>query len=239
MDKQKTLVVDDEPALVELISEWLEKGGYEVFSANDGLSGLREFFKHQPDLVILDVAMPSMTGFELCQRIREVSQVPVIMLTAKGQELDKVRGLNLGADEYLVKPMGRQELLARVGALLRRVYMTPMEPANNYSDPVLSLDFAKHEAFVCGEKVALTPTEYRLLSYLVQNPEQVLTLQQIWDRIWGLTGGSLESVKWHIAYLRKKIEMNPEKPELILTVRGVGYFYQKPLAKPAVAAGLR
>lgn len=228
MDKPKILVVDDESALVDLIREWLEKGGYDVFSAGDGMAGLREFFKHQPDLAILDVAMPSMTGFELCQRIREVSQVPVIMLTAKAQELDKVRGLNLGADEYLVKPMGRQELLARVSALLRRVYMTPMDPSSNYTDAALSLDFAKHEAFVRGEKVALTPTEYRLLSYLVQHPDQVLTLQQMWDRIWGWTGGSLESVKWHIAYLRKKIEVNPEKPELIVTVRGVGYRYQKP-----------
>jgi DNA-binding response OmpR family regulator len=230
MDIPKILVVDDEAALVELIREWLEKGSYEVFSAGDGLAGLREFFKHQPDLAILDIAMPSMTGFELCQRIREVSQIPVIMLTAKAQELDKVRGLNLGADEYLVKPMGRQELLARVAALLRRVNMMPLEPANNYSDAVLSFDFAKHEIFVRGEKVALTPTEYRLLSYLVQHPDQVLTLQQMWDRIWGWTGGSLESVKWHIAYLRKKIELAPEKPELILTVRGVGYRYQKPPA---------
>ena len=228
MNKQNILVVDDEPAVVELLKEWLEKGGYEVFPAVDGLSGLREFFKHQPDLAILDVAMPLMTGFELCQRIREVSQAPVIMLTAKGQELDKVRGLNLGADEYLVKPISRQELLARVSALLRRVNMTPMEPSHNYSDTEISLDFAKHEAFVRGNKVALTPTEYRLLSYLIQHPDQVLTLQQMWDRIWGWTGGSLESVKWHIAYLRKKVEVNPEKPELIVTVRGVGYRYQKP-----------
>jgi DNA-binding response OmpR family regulator len=117
--------------------------------------------------------------------------------------------------------------------------MTPIEPTNNYSDAVLSLDFAKHEAFVGGEKVALTPTEYRLLSYLVQYHDQVLTLKQMWDRIWGWTGGSLESVKWHIAYLRKKIEVNPDKPELILTVRGVGYLYQKPLANPAVVAGVR
>ena len=116
MDKAKILVVDDEAALVELLREWLERGGYEVFTAADGMAGLREFFRHQPDLAILDVAMPAMSGFELCQRIREVSQIPVIMLTAKAQELDKVRGLNLGADEYLVKPMGRQELLARVGA---------------------------------------------------------------------------------------------------------------------------
>jgi two-component system, OmpR family, alkaline phosphatase synthesis response regulator PhoP len=230
MDKPKVLVVDDEPALIELLNEWLEKGGYEVFSALDGLAGLREFFKHQPDLSILDVAMPGLNGFELSQRIREVSQTPIIILTAKGQELDKVRGLNLGADEYLVKPVGRQELLARVGALLRRVSMAPTEPASNYNDGVLALDFAKHEVFVRGEKVELTPTEFRLLSYLVQHPDQVLTLQQIWDRIWGWSGGSLENVKWHIAYLRKKIEVNPEKPDLIITVRGVGYRYQRPAA---------
>jgi two-component system, OmpR family, alkaline phosphatase synthesis response regulator PhoP len=228
MDKPKVLIVDDEAALVELLREWLEKGEYEVFSAPDGLSGLREFFKHQPDLSIIDVAMPGLNGFELSQRIREVSQTPIIILTAKGQELDKVRGLNLGADEYLVKPVGRQELLARVGALLRRVNMMPPETAGNYSDSVIRIDFAKHEVFVRDNKIELTPTEFRLLAYLVQHPDQVLTLQQIWDRIWGWSGGSLENVKWHIAYLRKKIEENPEKPELVITIRGVGYRYQKP-----------
>jgi DNA-binding response OmpR family regulator len=138
MDKPRILVVDDEPALVELLKEWLEKGGYEVYSALDGLSGLREFFKHQSGLSILDLAMPGLKGFELSQRLREVSQTPIIILTAKGQELDKVRGLNLGADEYLVKPVGRQELLARVGALLRRVSMAHTETASNYNDEYLA-----------------------------------------------------------------------------------------------------
>jgi two-component system response regulator RegX3 len=236
MDALKILVVDDEPALVEMLSEWLVKGGYEVIPARDGLTGLRAFFKHQPDLVILDVAMPAMTGFELCQRIREVSPIPIIMLTAKAQELDKVRGLTQGADDYLVKPIGRQELLARIGALLRRSYMSLTEPLSNYDDSVISLDFAKHEAVARGEKVLLTPTEYRLLTCLVQSHDRVLTLQQISDRTWAGSSGSPDIVKWHVASLRKKIEINAEKPELILTVRGVGYLYQKPLANPVVSA---
>jgi two-component system response regulator RegX3 len=236
MDSLRILVVDDEPALVEMLTEWLQKGGYEVIPAHDGLAGLRAFFKFQPDLVILDVAIPKMTGFELCRRIREVSPIPVIMLTARAQELDKVRGLTQGADDYLVKPVGRQELLARIGALLRRAYMSLTEPINNYSDSIIAFDFAKHEVQARGEKVVLTPTEYRLLSCLIQNHDHVLTVQQISDRT-RAGNGSSEIVKWHVASLRKKIEVNPEKPELILTVRGVGYLYQRPLTNPAVAAG--
>jgi DNA-binding response OmpR family regulator len=229
MDKSKVLIVDDEIALVELLREWLEWGGYEVVTAPDGMSGLREFFKHQPDMAILDISMPGLNGFELCQRIREVSQAPVIMLTAKSQELDKVRGLNLGADEYLVKPLGRQELLARVSAILRRAHMSPDESSNIYTDKVLTLDFAKHETFVRGQKVSLTATEYRILAYMVKHPDQVLTQQQLWDRIWGWNEGSLDSVKWHMACLRKKIEEFPDKPQLIVTVRGAGYRYQRQL----------
>ncbi len=227
MDKAKILVVDDEVALVDLIREWLEWGGYEAVCATDGMKGLREFFTHHPDLAILDVAMPGLNGFELCQRIREVSQIPVAMLTAKSTELDKVRGLNLGADEYLVKPLGRQELLARVSAMLRRAHMAPDSSSNVYSDAALTMDFARHETFVRGERVVLTATEYRLLAYLVQHPDQVLTQQQLWDRIWGWGEGSLESVKWHVACLRKKIEAQPDKPRFIITVRGAGYRYER------------
>jgi DNA-binding response OmpR family regulator len=151
------------------------------------------------------------------------------MLTAKAQELDKVRGLNLGRTSIWSSPWetGTAGTCRRPAA---SCLYDAFGSCQTYTDSALSLDFARHEAFIRGEKVALTPTEYRLLSYLVQHPDQVLTLQQLWDRIWGWTGGSLESVKWHIAYLRKKIESNPEKPELIVTVRGVGYRYQKPTA---------
>jgi DNA-binding response OmpR family regulator len=230
MDKAKILVVDDEVALADLLQEWLAWGNYEVRVAHDGLAGLREFFQNKPDLVILDVTMPGLNGFELCQRIREVSNIPVVILTAKGQEIDKVRGLNVGADEYLVKPLGRQELLARVGAMLRRANMPVGENNGAYADAAIAIDFNKHEVSVRGERVALTPTEFRILAYFVQNPDQVLSQQQLWDRIWGWSQGSLESIKWHIAYLRKKIEIEPDKPRLIVTVRGAGYRYQKPPA---------
>ncbi|MFC1926876.1 response regulator transcription factor [Chloroflexota bacterium] len=227
MADEKILVVDDEAALVDLIKEWLDDEGYRVFTACDGSSGLKEFFKHQPDLAILDVVMPGLDGFELCQRIREVSEIPVIILSVKGQEMGKVRGLRLGADDYLVKPIGRREFIARVAAVMRRARMSSGEVAPVYSDEVVTIDFNRHECYVHGEEVSLTPTEYRLLSFFVQNPNQVLTHQQLWDRIWGWEHGSLDSVKWHIAYLRKKIEEDPEKPQLILTVRGVGYRYQR------------
>jgi DNA-binding response OmpR family regulator len=228
MDKAKVLVVDDEVALADLLQEWLAWGNYEVRVAHDGLAGLKEFFQNKPDLAVLDVAMPGLNGFELCQRIREVSNIPVMILTAKGQEIDKVRGLNVGADEYLVKPLGRQELLARVGALLRRANMPAGENNGAYTDAAVAIDFNKHEVSVRGERVSLTPTEFRILAYFVQNPDQVLSQQQLWDRIWGWSQGSLESIKWHIAYLRKKIEIEPDKPRLIVTVRGMGYRYQKP-----------
>jgi DNA-binding response OmpR family regulator len=230
MDKAKVLVVDDEVALADLLQEWLAWGNYEVRVAHDGLAGLREFFQNKPDLAILDVTMPGLNGFELCQRIREVSNIPVVILTAKGQEIDKVRGLNVGADEYLVKPLGRQELLARVGAMLRRANMPAGENNGAYADAAITIDFNKHEVAVRGRNVALTPTEFRILAYFVQNPDLVLSQQQLWDRIWGWSQGSLESIKWHIAYLRKKIEIEPDKPRLIVTVRGAGYRYQRPLA---------
>ncbi|MBI4285127.1 MAG: response regulator transcription factor [Chloroflexi bacterium] len=228
MGKGKVLIVDDEQALADLLKDWLEIDGYEVFAALDGTNGLKQFFEHQPDLAILDVIMPGFGGFDLCQRIREVSQIPVIMLTARGQETDKVRGLHLGADEYLVKPIRRQEFLARVTAVLRRARMAPMESMKSYSDGAVSVDFDKREVLIRGQTVALTPIEYRILTYFLQRPDQVLTQEELWDRVWGWDQGSLESVKWHIAYLRKKIEEDPEHPRLIITVRGVGYRYEKP-----------
>ncbi|MDO8473537.1 MAG: response regulator transcription factor [Dehalococcoidia bacterium] len=228
MANEKILVVDDESAVVDLLKDWLEDAGHEVITASDGSEGFKQFFNHRPDLAIIDILMPVSDGFELCQRIREVSQIPIIVLSARGQESYKVRGLHLGADDYLVKPIGGKELLARVSAALRRSKLPPSEAASSYSDGVVSLDFKQHEAYVRGERVSLTPTEYRLLSYLVQHRGQVVTQQQLWDSVWGWDAGSLDSVKWHISYLRKKIEENPEDPKLVVTVRGVGYRYQAP-----------
>ena len=228
MTEEKILVVDDEEEVTNLLRDWLEESGYQVITALDGSEGLKEFFTHRPDLAIIDLVMPGLDGSQLCQRIREMSQMPIIILSARGHEIDKVRYLQLGADEYVVKPVGHKELLARVSAVLRRAKTPPVEQVATYSDGIISLDFQRHEAYVRGEKVSLTPTEYRLLTYLVQNPNQVLTQQQLWDKVWGWDAGSLDSVKWHISYLRRKIEENPDEPELIVTVRGVGYRYQKP-----------
>lgn len=235
MNKEKILVVDDEKEVVELLKDWLEEADYTVFTALDGKSALREFFVHKPELVVVDILMPGMDGFELCERIRELSEVPIIILSAKGQEMDKVRALNLGADEYLVKPIGRSEFLARVAALLRRA-KTPLAEGmvTLYSDDVLTLDFAKHEAYVRGKKVFLTPLEYRLLSYLAQNSDRVLSHQELWDKVWGWEYGSPESVKWYVASLRKKIEEEPERPKLIITIRGVGYRYVRPGTEEAL-----
>lgn len=230
MANEKILLVDDEVAVTDMVKEWLEEGGYRVITAPDGAKGLKEFFNNQPDLAIVDMVMPGLDGFTLCQRIREVSQVPIIVLSARGHEVDKVRALQMGADEYLVKPIGGKELLARVGAALRRAKMAPAEEATAYSDAVISLDFKKHEAYVQGKQVLLTPTEYRLLAYLVQHPDRTVTQQELWDRVWAWDAGSLESVRWHISYLRRKIEEDPEQPKLVLTVRGIGYRYQKPTA---------
>lgn len=228
MGNEKILVVDDEPAVVDLLKDWLEEAGYQTIAASDGSEGFKQFFNHRPDLAIIDILMPGTDGFELCQRIREVSQIPIIVLSARGQESYKVRGLHLGADDYLVKPIGGKELLARVAAALRRSRMPAAEQASSYSDGVVSLDFKQHEAYVRGERVSLTPTEYRLLSYLVQHRGQVVTQQQLWDSVWGWDAGSLDSVKWHISYLRKKIEEDAENPQLVVTVRGVGYRYRAP-----------
>ncbi|MFP3975389.1 MAG: response regulator transcription factor [Chloroflexota bacterium] len=228
MANEKILVVDDEEAVTELIKEWLEEGDYRAITASDGRSGLKQFFEHKPDLALVDIIMPGMDGFELCQRIREVSEIPIIILSAKGAEVDKVRGLKLGSDEYLVKPVGGKELLARVEATLRRMSMTSAEAPDTYSDGILTIDYKKRTVYVRDKHVSLTPIEYRLLVHLVENQDQVLANDQLWARVWGWEYGSQESVKWHMSYLRRKIEENPKEPKLIVTVRGFGYRYQRP-----------
>lgn len=239
MPGEKILVVDDESTVTDLIKEVLEEADYTIFTALDGLSGLRAFFRHQPDLAIIDIMMPSMDGWELCSRIREVSEIPVIILSAKGQEMDKVRGLATGADEYLVKPVGNKELVARVESALRRARMATVgEQRQTYSDEAVTIDFLKRAAYVRGKAVALTPLEYKLLCCLVNSAGQALTLDNLLDRVWGPEYDSPEIVKWHVSHLRQKIEEDAAHPRLIVTVRGVGYRYQKPLPRiPEVEQG--
>ncbi|MBI2917795.1 MAG: response regulator transcription factor [Chloroflexi bacterium] len=229
MRQDKILVVDDDPAVIELLSEYLRNAGYTVFTAGDGLAGLKEFFQNQPHLAIIDVAMPKLDGIELCRRIREVSNVPILFLSAKGQEMDKLRGFSQGGDDYITKPVGMKELEARVQAALRRFRMSPTPEGDlAYQDSALSIDWPKHEVSVRGSRVDLTPTEFKLLSVLVQNADRIVTKDQLLDRVWGVEYTDPDSLKWYVSKLRQKLGDDPEEGGLIRTVRGVGYRYQKP-----------
>lgn len=234
MERTKVLIIDDEPEVAQLLQECLEAEGYEVLTAGDGREGLRQFFEHRPDLVVLDVLMPEMDGLELCRRIREVSSVPVLFLSARGAEMDKVQGLTIGGDDYVTKPVSLKELVARVEAILRRARLAePRELVTLYHDGVLTIDLARHEVSVRGAKTPLTPLEYKLLLYLVQNAPRVLSLDQILETVWGAEYESPENIKGYVSQLRRKIEADPENPTLILNVRGVGYRYEKPAPETA------
>ena len=220
------LIIDDDPHLPTLMRVNLLDAGYTVVTAFDGAEGLRLFHEYQPDLVLLDVMMPDMDGWETCQRIRAISTVPIIFLTAKGAELDRVKGLNLGADDYIAKPFHQGELRARVNAVLRRAHMPPptKEPILRCGDGDLIVDTATRTVIAQGQEVEMTPTEYRLLLYLVEQPGRVLTIEQIYDAVWSMdTDAMLTNVKWYIWRLRSKIERDPHHPRFILTEHGVGY----------------
>jgi len=219
------LVCDDEPDIRELLCELLGRTGYAVLEAADGQEALRTLYGSSPDLVLLDVSMPNLDGWGTLERIREVSDVPVIMLTARAEELERVRGLKGGADDYVTKPFGRQELLARVQALLRRT--TTREPTReHYEDSFVSVDYANREVRVNGEDVRLTPLEFRLLTAFVENANQVLSREQLLELVWGDRRGVLaEQVKIYVGYLRRKLGVGEQGP--IETVRGFGYRYRR------------
>jgi two-component system KDP operon response regulator KdpE len=229
MEKTKVLVVDDDPALLPLIMNTFAREGYEVYSASDGKEALREFFAHHPDLVILDIMMPRMDGWETCRRIREVSEVPIIMLTARGQEEDVVRGLDYGADDYLTKPFSIKVLLAHARAVLRRAALPPLgeEEATTYADDYLTMDFKERRVTVDGELIKLTPTEYRLLAYLVQNDGSWLTFREILQNVWGWEyQDDVDYVRVYVWHLRQKLEEDPKNPQYIQTETGVGYRFE-------------
>ena len=219
------LVVDDEPRIIEVVSMNLEVEGFQVSSAKSGYEALEKLAKVLPDLVILDVMIPEMDGFETLKRIREVSTVPVIMLTVKGEETDRVTGLDLGADDYVTKPFSPRELVSRVKAALRRAEMpTPAPKTEIRIDGDLSIDFNRHRVLVRGEEVHLRPTEYRLLYHLVSNAGRVLTHETLLRRVWGYEYGDEDQYLWlYITYLRRKLEEDPKHPKYILGERGIGY----------------
>jgi DNA-binding response OmpR family regulator len=224
--RPRILVIDDDADIRLLLRELLERAGYLVDEGEDGKTGLRQLFANTPALVILDVTMPDMDGYQTLERIRDLSDVPVLMLTARSQELEKVRGLSAGADDYVAKPFGRQELLARVQALLRRTG-GKSEIVEAYADDFLQIDYAQRAVTVQGRDVQLTPLEFKLLSAFVQNPNQVLSRDQLLDLVWGDPYGvSGDQVKLYVGYLRRKLVPDAPDEAPVETVRGFGYRYK-------------
>ena len=230
MRPAKILVVDDEPHLVKLVRSNLEAQHFKVITAMDGMSGLAMVEKEGPDLVILDIMLPGMDGFDILQKIREFSSVPVIMLTAKDQDVDVVKGLQLGADDYVKKPFSVHELLARVEAVLRRA--APGDDVQARPPFVVgdfAMDFQQRKVAVRGKEVKVGPTEYKLLSQLVRNAGRVMLHADLLRKVWGPEyGGETEYLRVYISYLRNKIEEDPGNPKYILTEHGVGYMFKRP-----------
>jgi DNA-binding response OmpR family regulator len=226
MKAGRILVVDDDPDIRGLLRELLGRAGYDVFEAETGKAGLRQLYAESPDLVLLDVSMPELDGWQTLERIRDLSEVPVILLTARGGELEKVRGLKGGADDYVTKPFGRQELLARVEALIRRSPARPDEPTT-YADGLLTIDFTQREVTVTGTKTDLTPLEFKLLAAFVRHPNQVLSHDQLLELVWGDSlEGSRARAKLYVGYLRQKLADAGAVSSPIETIRGFGYRYR-------------
>lgn len=223
------LIVDDEPRIRDFVRMNLEMEHYRVIEASNGLEALDQLREHLPDLVVLDVMMPEMDGFESLKAIREVSTVPVVMLTVRQSEQDKIRGLDLGADDYIAKPFSPPELLSRIRALLRRSLMSP--PARKTEivvDDDLQIDFARREVMVRGKKVVLRPTEYRLLYHLVSNAGRLMTHETLLSKVWGREyRDEAHYLRLYITYLRQKLEEDPAHPKYILTERGIGYRFKE------------
>jgi len=228
MKDPRILVIEDEEDIRSLVVELLARAGYRTEEAPDGRAGLRALHATPPDLVLLDVSMPELDGWQTLERIRDLSDVPVLMLTARGAELERVRGLKAGADDYMTKPFGRQELVARVEALLRRASSQERgERAETYADQQVTIDFAQRAVTSQGRDVSLTPLEFKLLSAFVRHPKQVLSREQLLELVWGdAYGVSTDQVKLYVGYLRRKL--NPDEPHRapIETVRGFGYRYR-------------
>lgn len=230
MSEARILVVDDEPNYVYLVKLNLEARGYEVLTARDGEQAVRLAATEAPDLIILDLMMPTVDGYEACEQIRRFSQVPIIMLTARAEETSKVRGLDLGADDYLTKPFSTKELLARVRAALRRVEMGQGQKAL----PILKagqlrIDMVQRRVFLCEEEVLLTPTEYRLLRELARHAGKVMLSEHLLEAVWGIgKQPGLATLRQTVYRLRQKVEPDPGEPTYIHTRSGLGYVFELP-----------
>jgi len=224
---EKVLIVDDDASLLKALTYNLEGEGYQTLTAHDGREALRVLYAERPDLVILDIMLPELDGWQVCKRVREMSDLPIIMLTAKETAEDIAKGLDLGADDYIVKPFTVKELLARVRAALRRTRLQAgMRGGPAYHDEYLSVDLETQTVTVNGAVVALTPTEYRLLALLVKNRGRVLRFQEILEQVWGPEyGGEMGYVHTYIWHLRRKLEPDPRCPRYIMNDPDIGYHF--------------
>ncbi len=224
---KRILIIEDEPTLVATLRYNLERDGYQVTSASDGAEGVAAARAQRPDLVLLDLMLPTMDGFEVCRLLRRQTSAPILMLTAKSDEVDKVVGLELGADDYVTKPFSMRELLARVRALLRRAEAAPREEGELLVAGDLEIDLRKRVASRQGERLNLKPKEFELLLFFLRNRGRAFTREQLLNQIWGYDFvGDTRTVDVHVRWLRQKIEDDPGKPTLLLTVRGVGYRFE-------------
>ncbi|EPD34078.1 response regulator transcription factor [Propionimicrobium lymphophilum] len=222
----RILIIEDEESYREATSYMLQREGYEVLEAADGTSGLTEFEREGADLVLLDLMMPGMSGTEVCKKIRQQSNVPVIMVTARDSEIDKVVGLEIGADDYVTKPFSHRELVARIRAVLRRGNEAELNPEVMEVGDV-RMDIDRHEVTVANKPVKLALKEFELLELLLRNAGRVMTRNQLIDRVWGMDYvGDTKTLDVHVKRLRSKIEEDPSNPVNLVTVRGLGYKYE-------------
>ncbi|HSS08773.1 MAG TPA: response regulator transcription factor [Acidimicrobiales bacterium] len=226
----RVLIVDDDPNVSEVVARYLEREGYQVETVGDGALGLDRALADPPDLMVLDLMLPSVAGLEVCRRLRAAAPVPIIMLTARGEEADRITGLELGADDYVAKPFSPRELTARVKAVLRRASgaistVEPQEPRVLRAGS-LEVDLVAHEARVHGRLVALTAKEFDLLAHLMRNPRRAFRRDELLEDVWGFAYGDTSTVTVHIRRLREKVETDPSTPRHVCTVWGVGYRFE-------------
>ncbi|WP_414638489.1 response regulator transcription factor [Actinophytocola sp.] len=223
----RVLVVDDDLTVRDVVRRYLERAGHQVALADNGEDALAWIARQEPDLVVLDLMLPGIDGLEVCRRLRQTSAVPVVMLTALGEEENRIAGLQLGADDYVTKPFSPRELALRVSSVLRRTGAATPPSAKELLDGDLRLDVAAHSAFLRGTELPLTTREFDLLAFLLSNPGEAFTREQLLEKVWGWDFGDQSTVTVHVRRLREKIEVVPAKPVRIATVWGVGYRYDR------------
>ena len=222
----RVLVVDDDLTVRDVVRRYLERAGHQVALADNGEDALAWIARHEPDLVVLDLMLPGIDGLEVCRRLRETSAVPVVMLTALGEEENRIAGLQLGADDYVTKPFSPRELVLRVESVLRRAGERTQPEQGRLADGDLVIDLARHEATLAGRVLALTAREFDLLKFLVANPGTAYSREELLQQVWGWSFGDQSTVTVHVRRLREKLERDPTMPARLVTVWGVGYRWE-------------